>query len=619
LLLTLLGRKLQGHRPLRQASSDAAAQFRIVSVEGELASNRVSAVVKTSSGTTTTTTDTSVPDGRGPLNGEYTEAKKFNLSEWFNDPHTTAKGEPWADFDYVGTKQHGKTVFSLSGDSDPTLAGEQNVFNQIWNGTMLAGAADGTITFGFWEFRNKLGPNSNGEHKGYTPFTEAQKALARESILSWDEVIAVDFKEVAVSSHDASQWAKGDAPDILMANTTTGPAQAWAYLPTSKTNGGWARSAGDVWIGADPSNRVNVWDGGYGETTQIHELGHSIGLSHPGNYDFGDDNDGDGVPDPITYEGDAFYFQDTLQYSIMSYFDAYESGSNWVDWSIMRFQYSSTPMVHDIWVAQKVYGVETTTRPGNDTYGFNWTSGVTNTAMQFKNTYEQATIFTIWDANGTDTIDLSGYHTPSVIDLREGAYSSAGGWNAYGNAPAASPTDMTPKAYLDYVNANNALLGMPARSATLVNRYLNGDELVENVSFLDMVGRDLLMENNIGIAYGAVIENAKGGHGNDRINGNQATNQFTGNGGADTFIIADHSGVIDRPDGKVTITDTSVDSIMDFNRGQGDKIDVSELGVTAYNQLSFDNATDTVTVLATNEQFKILGASDIQAGDFIFG
>ena len=35
-----------------------------------------------------------------------------------------------------------------------------------------------------------------------------------------------------------------------------------------------------------------------------------------------------------------------------------------------------------------------------------------------------------------------------------------------------------------------------------------------------------------------MIENAKGGEGNDRINGNQAVNHFWGNGGADTFVIA---------------------------------------------------------------------------------
>ena len=87
-------------------------------------------------------------------------------------------------------------------------------------------------------------------------------------------------------------------------------------------------------------------------------------LSHPGDYNFGDDNDGDGIPDPITYEGDAFYYQDNQQYTIMSYFDMYEAGNNQVDWNFMRFVYPSTPMVHDIWVAQQIYGAETSTPDG---------------------------------------------------------------------------------------------------------------------------------------------------------------------------------------------------------------------------------------------------------------
>jgi hypothetical protein len=301
----------------------------------------------------------------------------------------------------------------------------------------------------------------------------------------------------------------------------------------------------------------------------------------------------------------------------MSYFDAYESGSNWVDWSVMRFMYSSTPMVHDIWVAQQIYGQEMTTRTGDSTYGFNWSGDVTNTAMQFKNTYEQATIFTIWDAGGTDTLNLSGYHTPSVIDLREGAYSSAGGWNAYGDAPAASPTDMTPEAYLAYINANNAALGMPNRSATLVNRYLNGDNLTENVSFLDMVGRDLLMENNIGIAYDTIIENAVGGRGADRITGNWATNRLTGNAGADTFVIIDDSGTTLAGDLR---TDTRLDIITDFTTGV-DKIDLTEFASVTAGDVTYSGGKlliDTDNVVGADFTVDLLGAAINTTTDIVY-
>jgi serralysin len=75
------------------------------------------------------------------------------------------------------------------------------------------------------------------------------------------------------------------------------------------------------------------------------------------------------------------------------------------------------------------------------------------------------------------------------------------------------------------------------------------------------------MHENIGIAYGAVIENAIGGSGNDRINGNEANNRLTGGAGSDTFIFTN---------------DGSVDTITDFTAGV-DKIDLSELGVSRKN------------------------------------
>ena len=195
---------------------------------------------------------------------------------------------------------------------------------------------------------------------------------------------------------------------------------------------------------------------------------------------------------------------------------------------------------------------------------------------------EQMTIFTIWDAAGNDTIDLSGYYTPSVIDLREGAYSSAGGWNAYGdpNLPD-SPLDMTKEEYLAYINGTNpqggdgtnGLLGMPDRSSALYDNYFLGTDATDGVSWLEVVGNDLLMENNIGIAYGAVIENAIGGHGDDRINGNWATNYLTGNDGADTFVMFDNTGTnavgVER-------IDTRHDYITDFDATEGDRIDLCE-------------------------------------------
>ena len=233
---------------------------------------------------------------------------------------------------------------------------------------------------------------------------------------------------------------------------------------------------------------------------------------------------------------------------------------------------------------------------------------------------EMATIFTIWDAAGNDTLDLSGYHTPSIIDLREGGYTSAGGWGAYdASLVAIDPSTMSAADYLAIVNAYNAAQFadghtlFTARTAAY-DLYFGGRLGVnEGIAWSAITGFDYLMENNIGIAYGAIIENAKGGEGNDRINGNWATNHFWGNGGADTFVIADYDG--DNGAGVVRV-DNSVDVIEDFDRAEGDTIDLTELDVS-FADLSFDDLTDTVTVDG-GLQFKILGASSIQASDFVF-
>jgi Ca2+-binding RTX toxin-like protein len=389
----------------------------------------------------------------------------------------------------------------------------------------------------------------------------------------------------------------------------------------------------DVWI-ADPaynSSNGQLEPGQYGLLTLNHELGHSIGLSHPGSYDFGDDNDGDGQPDPISYTGDAQYFQDSMQFTIMSYFDSYETGAQPIDWNLMRFVYASTPMVDDVYVAQQKYGAETTTRIGDTTYGFNSTADVTNEAMKF-HTNEMATIFTIWDAAGNDTLDLSGYYTNSVIDLREGGYSSAGGYGAYDpNLVGTAPT-------LAEINANNADAGLGARTERLFKIYFEGNYsddggktfVNEGQSWKEITGTtdDYLMEQNIGIAYGAIIENAIGGHGDDRINDNQANNVFTGGDGADTFIFANYTGSVpdpESPTGYINIVDNSTDTIVDFQTGV-DKIDLSFWEGVDASHVQFTGGADTLIVdtnlngvfTDASDVTIIVHGSDVAAGDYIF-
>jgi serralysin len=94
----------------------------------------------------------------------------------------------------------------------------------------------------------------------------------------------------------------------------------------------------------------------------------------------------------------------------MSYWDAEETGANRVNWEFLSYNYASTPSVHDVAAIQRIYGADMTTRTGDSVYGFNTTEEAFG-AFDFVNS--PTPVVTIWDAGGNDTLDLSGYATPS--------------------------------------------------------------------------------------------------------------------------------------------------------------------------------------------------------------
>ena len=122
----------------------------------------------------------------------------------------------------------------------------------------------------------------------------------------------------------------------------------------------------------------------------MHEIGHSLGLPHPGDYN-ADGSD-------ITYANSAAYYQDSRQYSIMSYFDATSTGANYVPPGQTSSYSSATPLRDDIAAIQAIYGANMTTRAGDTVYGFNCTA---DDKAAFDFTVNTAPIVCIWTRAAT--------------------------------------------------------------------------------------------------------------------------------------------------------------------------------------------------------------------------
>jgi hypothetical protein len=349
-----------------------------------------------------------------------------------------------------------------------------------WGGVLGTGA---TVSYSFpwqsgsgasWDLgtRGKYSLVNEPFASSHYGLDTTQMAAASKALQAWTDVANIQFQKIDETSATVGDirfaWTSAAQPGLW----------GWTYAPTAG-----APSSGDIWISTAGTGATDtVWSvGSYNYQALMHEIGHALGLKHPGDHSNSDTG-------PYLSDSDTTAYLDNQLYTLMSYIappnnqfrDVIYNSNGVYQYTTYPVIRPETPMVLDVAVMQYLYGANTTYHAGDDVY-----------------TFDPAKPFfkTLWDAGGNDTISVSNFSQGCTIDLTPGHYSSI---TILPDPLPAGFSGGTPPTY-------------------------DGS-------------------NNLGIAYGAIIENAIGGAGNDTLIGNAVNNTLTGGSGTDTAVYAGARG-----------------------------------------------------------------------------
>lgn len=374
---------------------------------------------------------------------------------------------------------------------------------------------------------NGSGYDTNGVSQYQVDLGTMQQAAARAAFAQISAATGLTFTEITETDtvHANIRISQTGDNDV---------ASAYGGFP-SDTRG----VAGDIWFGR---NNQPFYDmaaqGSWGFATMMHEIGHTMGLKH-GHQDYTN-------TDLSAYFGTSPRFgtqsltpdRDGQAYSLMTYTPAPFTNSNFAGEKVNQPQ---TYMQYDLAALQYLYGANFTTNATDTVYSWSATTG-----EMFINGVGQGApsgnkiLLTIWDGGGNDTLDLSNYSRGVSIDLRPGAFST-----------------------------------------------LDADQLANHLAYQGLtalapgnVAMSLLYNND----SRSLIENARGGIGNDVFIGNIANNLLDGGAGSDTVIFTNTTGI------NVLLNDTGADVIVTHD-GETDTLrSIENIGGTSGNDAIIGNS-----------------------------
>jgi len=339
----------------------------------------------------------------------------------------------------VGTGTYSLTASEFSSDnyikSLLYVSSDGNSYRS-WN---AAGILNSPVTLTY-SFLSTLPVETDSSIFSFVAMSIIQKVAVRQILDQIHTVANITFSEVAAGQGNIQFGTTYQTNSSGF--TIPNPSEGQLTLAYVAINNSSAESL---------SGNTTYSVGSYYFDTVIHEIGHALGLKHPGNYNAASTT---GAPTPYLPTS-----EDQSPNTVMTYNN---DTSKYLETTLNAYLKAKTDMAFDIAALQYLYGANTQTNTANDIY-----------------TFADSSMYCIWDAGGTDTIDASAQIKSVTLELQAGEISYQG------------------------------ILGVDSYGAGLIPQ--------------------------MSIAFNTTIENAIGGGGNDLIVGNQFANTFSGGAGDDTI------------------------------------------------------------------------------------